>query len=137
METSYLVARLIVASASPRMANCPWKERGQASRRQRLRSSSTTDLAILRVSHATLGSRAFVTSATSACNSISHNTWSSSSLITFRSHLSYRPLWLFSVLYVRDLEVLVRLWHVNDHSWYYYNYMNFGGHQLYLWNNWN
>jgi len=29
LETSNLIDRLIVASASPRMTNCPWKGRGQ------------------------------------------------------------------------------------------------------------
>jgi len=59
----------------------------RASRQQRLQSSSTTDLAIPRVNHATLGSCAFAASATSAWNSISHGTHTSPSLTTFRSRL--------------------------------------------------
>ena len=59
----------------------------RASRQQRLRSSSTMDLAIPRVNHATLGSRAFAASATSAWNSISHGTRTSPSLTILRSRL--------------------------------------------------
>ena len=48
---------------------------------------STTDLAIPDVSHATIISRTFVSSATSAWNSSSCRTRSSASLSVFRSHL--------------------------------------------------
>ena len=59
----------------------------RASRQQRLRSSSTTDLVIPRVNHNTLGSRASAASATSAWNSISHGARTSPSLTTFSSRL--------------------------------------------------
>jgi len=69
-------------SARPRDINAPQFTGYQhlqfpasrVSRRQQLRSSSMTALAIPCISHATLRSRAFAASATSAWNGISHNT---------------------------------------------------------------
>ena len=55
--------------------------------RHRLRSSSTTDLVIPRVRHATIEERAFAASATSAWNSIANSTRSAPSLNTFNTHL--------------------------------------------------